>query len=149
MNATLQGPISVPLNLLVPSGNVLAVEVHQSAAVSTDQLFGLKLDAIIITVNPAAAGLKINEVLANNQSLTNSSGTITYWVELYNPANTPVDLSQMSLTDDLGAPRRWVFPAGAVIPALGHFVVRFDPNAPPTTAPASAHNTGFGLAASG
>jgi hypothetical protein len=69
------------------------------------------LDAVIITNNPAVAGIKINEVMANASNSTNADGTITDWVELYNPSNGSIDLSGMSLTDQLATPRRWIFPA--------------------------------------
>ncbi|HKX61210.1 MAG TPA: lamin tail domain-containing protein, partial [Verrucomicrobiae bacterium] len=143
------GETSLNFSSLVPGDNVIAVEVHQSSAGSGDMLFGLRLDAVIITNNPAQAGIQINEVLANARSSTNSDGTITDWVELYNPSNGQVDLSGMSLTDQLTTPRRWVFPQGSVIAALGYRVVRFDSAAPATTNFAAVLNTGFGMKTAG
>jgi len=133
---------------LTPGDNVLAVELHQSTA-QTDIFFALRLEALVITNNPAVAGIKINEVLANARNATNTDGTITDWVELYNPSNGQVDLSGMSLTDQLTTPRRWVFPQGSVIAANGYRVVRFDSGAPATTNFAAVLNTGFGMKASG
>jgi hypothetical protein len=46
--------------------------------------------------------------------------------------------------DILSTPRHWEFPPGAVIPARGYYLVRFD-----SSRPASTTNTGFGLSASG
>ena len=148
-NATLVGGLAVPLNLLQPTGNVLAVELHQNNLNSADQLFGLRLDAVVLTNNPAQAGIRINEVLANARNATNAAGTVTDWIELYNPSNGSVDLSGMSLTDQLTTPRRWVFPAGSVLAAGGYRVVEFDSSSPATTNTSAALNTGFGLKSSG
>ena len=134
---------------LVPGENVIAVEVHQQGNNSSDVVFGMSLDAVILTNSPSSAGIVINEVLANNQSFTNLDGTVSDWVELLNPSNADVDLAGMSLTDQIDEPRRWVFPAGSVISAGGHLLVRCDPNAPATTNAAASLNTGFGLSASG
>lgn len=58
----------------------------------------------------------INELCAHNLSgLQDGNGNCGDWIELYNPGNTPVDLSGWSLTDDKDDPDRWVFPEGTVI----------------------------------
>jgi hypothetical protein len=44
-NATLEGPFEIPTSDLRRGDNVLAVEVHQSSAGSSDVVFGLELDA--------------------------------------------------------------------------------------------------------
>ena len=138
------GPLSVPLSLLVPGLNRLAVEVHQSDQSTGDIMFGMRLDGVILTNNPAAAGIVINEVLANNVSQTGADSAEPDWIELYNPSNAQVDLSGMSLTDRLTEPARWVFPSASRIPAFGYFRVNFDANSA-----TNATNTGFGLRATG
>ena len=85
----------------------------------------------------------INEVLADNVTRAETDGTTPDWIELFNPTASPINLADMSLSDDLVEPRRFVFPFG-VIPAQGYYVVRFEPDEP-----ISATNTGFGLRASG
>jgi hypothetical protein len=144
-----QGETTLNFSSLAAGDNVIAVEVHQSGPGSGDMLFGLRLDAVIITNNPALAGIRINEVLANARNSTNSDGTITDWVELYNPSNGQIDLSGMSFTDQLINPRRWVFPQGSVITAMGYRVVRLDSAAPATTNFATILNTGFGMKTGG
>ncbi len=134
---------------LSPGENVIAVEVHQNTANSSDIVFGLRLDAVVITNRASSAGIKLNEVLANNRSVTNSDGTITDWVELSNPSSGPVDLAGMSLTDQVADSRRWVFPAGSIVAAGGYRVVRFDDSLPASTNATDVLNTGFGLNASG
>ena len=136
--------LSFDIGELVDGDNVLAVEVHQQGSNSSDTIFGLQLDAIILTNNPSAAGVVINEVLANNATLDEPDGSNPDWVEFYNPSNQAVDLEDMSLTDDPTAPRRWVFPPGSVVPAMGYLRIDFD-----SGAPASGVNTGFGLSAGG
>ncbi len=129
--------------------NVIAVELHQNTAGSSDAIFGLRLDALIITNTASIAGVKLNEVLANNRSITNADGTITDWVELFNPSTGAVDLGGMSLSDQVSDPRRWIFPAGSVVPAGGYRIVRFDESAPASTNASASLNTGFSLNASG
>ncbi len=143
------GPIQVPATNLLAGANTLAVEVHQSGPSSSDLYFGTRVDAVIVTNNPANAGLRINEVLANTRNVTNADGTITDWVELYNPSSGAVDLAGMSLTDQLTNPRRWVFPVGSVINASSYRVVRFDPDRPASTNFSAVLNSGFGLKGSG
>jgi Lamin Tail Domain/CotH kinase protein/Bacterial TSP3 repeat len=141
-DAILIGPIAVPLELLQPTGNVLAVELHQDGTASADQLFGLRLDAVIVT--NSAAGVRINEVLADNATIPDGEGRTSDWVELYNPTDTTVSLADASLSDTTDNPRRFVFPPGSFILPGGYLSLRFDPNLPVTST-----NTGFGLKASG
>jgi hypothetical protein len=93
---------------------------------------------------PGAGRLVLNEILANNVNLAESDGTIADWVELHNGTSTNINLADLSLSDTSLVPRRFVFPAGAVIPAGGFYTLRFDPNVLP-----SATNSGFGLKKTG
>lgn len=142
--AQYSGGITVPATNLFPGVNVLAVEVHQSSAGSPDILFGTMLNAILLTNSPVAANVMINEVLADNAGLEEPDGTSPDWVEFYNPSSNAVDMADMSLTDTTLTPRRWIFPAGSILPAQGYLRVRFDGDLP-----ASATNTGWGLSAVG
>ena len=141
--------LNLSLANLVPGENVLAVEVHQNGNNSSDVVFGMRLDAVILTNTPTSAGLVLNEILANNQSVTNADGSVSDWIELRNPSNTAVDLAGMSLTDDVTDPRRWVFPQGSVVAANGYLVVLCDAGVPASTNTSATLNTGFGLNASG
>ena len=138
------GPVSIPTSLLVPGDNVFAVEVHQAAANSSDIAMGVELQGLIVTNSPAAAGVVINEVLANNSSLVEPDGSKPDWLEIYNPSANAVDLADMSLTDDTTNPRRWVFTNSTILNAHGFLKVRFDADLL-----ASSTNTGFGLKANG
>jgi uncharacterized delta-60 repeat protein len=99
-----------------------------------------KLIVLPGTLGPAAV---LNEVLANNQSLTNAEGRITDWVELVNLTAQALDLADCSLTDDPANPRRWIFPMGTVLPPHGFLVVHCDGGSPPSINPVL--NTGFGF----
>jgi len=141
-NAVLEGPVSVQATNLVQGDNVLAAEVHQISSTSGDIVFGAQLDAVITT--PAAPAIVLNEILANNQALTNAAGRTPDWVELYNPGINSIDLSDLSLSDDPGVRRKWVFANGTTLPPAGYLVIEFD-----ESLPSSATNTGFALNASG
>jgi hypothetical protein len=123
-------------SLLHAGDNVIAVAVHQEHAVGTqtssDVTFGLKLDVDMAT--SAGAG-----VLVLNEALPIKTGGAG-WVELFNPGATAIDVSDMSLSDSPGTPRKFVFANGSSVPAGGYLVIDCDP-----LLAASATNTGFAL----
>jgi hypothetical protein len=91
-----------------------------------DPVFGP--DAVVTmsrtwTVDPSASPLRLNEVLASNTGVVNHNGTTPDLIELYNASDAPLDLTGVRLTDDLNNPDRFIFPAGASIPARGYLVV--------------------------
>ena len=136
--------ITLDSSLLAVGDNVLAVEVHQQHPVGTqtssDITFGLKLDATVTTTVSGGNAIVLNEVLPINTSFQNPDSSFAGWVELFNPTATAIDVGDMSLTDDVAAPRKFVFPAATMVPANGYLTTYFNP----LTA-ASATNTGFGL----
>jgi Lamin Tail Domain/Bacterial TSP3 repeat len=141
---------AIPGDHLLAGANVLATEVHQAASGSSDIVWGLALDASKTTTNIIPASLTLNEVVAATAALTNSDGSLSDWVELFNPSANSVNLAGMSLTDDAPLSHRWYFPAGTTLPAGVRLVVKFDGNSPPSTNTAAAlFNTGFALNATG
>lgn len=143
-NASYEGPVPISATNLVHGPNLMAVEVHQTSLSSSDIVFGMKLEAVIATNSPVDAGVILNEVLANNLSFPEADGSTPDWIEIYNPSPDAVDLTDMSLSDSIDNPRRWVFPSPFILPAQSYRIIRCDPSAP-----ASADNAGFGLEASG
>jgi len=131
--------------------NVLAVEVHQANIPSSDLVWGMSLRAYRTVTNITLASVVINEVMAQNITipLSGPDTNVTDWVELFNPGDLPLDLSDFSLSDDVGDPRRWVFPAGSSIGAGQYLLVRFDSAAPASTNTTGILNTGFGLGSGG
>ena len=87
--------------------------------------------------------VRINEVLAGNVTAVNHGGTLPDLIELYNDGQGTADLSDMSLTDALGTPRKYVFPAGTTIPQGGYLVVYADSGS------GTGLHVGFGLKADG
>jgi hypothetical protein len=146
--SALEGPFAIPPTNLVTGDNVMAVEVHQVNATSSDIVLGLSLYASYsitnTTTNLTQVTVLLNEVLAHNVSLPNQDGMIGDWIELYNPSATAIDLAGLGLTDDLGTPQKWLFPPNSIVPAKGYWVAPCNGNASP-----SAANTGFGLNAQG
>ncbi len=139
-----EGPLTIALTNVQPGLNTIAVEVHQGTQQSGDMIFGTRLDAIVVTNNPATAGVVINEVLASNSTYTNVDGSTPDLVELYNPSTSAVDLGGMSFTDDTTDPRRWVIPPATILPAAGYIVFQFDADKFQ-----SSTNAGFGLSGDG
>lgn len=136
--------VEVPASGLQPGRNVLAVEVHQVNSGSADLVFGLKLEALVYTNNAAAAGVVLNEVLANNATVTDTAGKTPDWIELFNPSTNSVDLGGLRVTTDLSNPTPFGFPTGSIIPAGGYYLLTCSENNP-----VSATNTGFALKAEG
>lgn len=135
-------------NHLVVGDNVMAVEVHQANATSSDDVFGMSLAAVHFTTNVITqtfgVPIVLNEVLARNQTLTNLNGHTADWIEIYNPSTNTVDLSDLSLSNDANQPRKWVIQANTTVGPAGYLIVYCD-----DTSPASRENTGFGLGAKG
>ena len=142
-DATVQ-VISLPAADLVQGDNVITVSVHQfnlqsGGSPSSDVVWGMKLNVAITSVFPVVP-VVLNELLVSNTASQNPDGSFSGWVEIMNPAGTAVDISDMSLSDDVASPRKFVFPVGTVIAAGGRHVVQFNP-----LAPSGATNTGWAL----
>jgi uncharacterized repeat protein (TIGR01451 family) len=133
-------PVALP-NLVVGT-NYLAIEVHQQSSTSSDLAMALGIESRQFVTNFLNIPVLLSEVFTKNDSFTNATGKIVDWVELFNPSTNIVDLSELSLTDDLSRPRRWVFPQGATIAPNGYYVVEFD-----DSEPYSPFNAGFELSA--
>jgi hypothetical protein len=88
--------------------------------------------------------VRLNEVLARNQSAVNHAGTFPDMIELFNEGIAPVDLSGMTMTDDPSEPDRFVFPTPTML-ASGAYLVLYA-NSPDGTA---GLHTGFSFGANG
>lgn len=93
----------------------------------------------------------INEVLASNTSVLADAadGDFDDWIELYNPAATPADISGYFLTDDLANKTASVLPAGTVVPAGGFLLVWADGEVGQTDVAKGWFHVGFSLARGG
>lgn len=96
------------------------------------------------TVNTAAPGLRINEVLAANSLAVPVGTRFPDLVELYNASSASVDLTGMGITDDPDDPYKYIVPAGTIIGA-GQYRILYADN---ETTPPGLH-LGFGLSQQG
>ncbi len=142
--------ISIPAASIVLGDNVIAVSVHQEGTAaqsattgSSDIVWGMKLDATI-TTSGSAISLVLNEVLPINATLQNPDSSFAGWIELHNTGVLAFDASDMSLSNDVALPRKFVFANGTSIPAGGNLIVQCNPLAAP-----NATNTGWALAGDG
>ncbi len=88
------------------------------------QTFLIAIGALSIAGMPVAAqSVRINEFMADNDSIESPAGRKTDWVELYNTTSSPVNLAGYYLSDNATNPTKWQFPAGTTIPANGYLVV--------------------------
>ena len=99
------------------------------------------LDATRTIVTTNFTIVVLNEILASNASLTNSDGTISDWVEIYNPGSNALSLAGYGLTDEVANPRKWVFPAGVTLGPGAFLAVRCDSSAPASLANGPVLNT--------
>jgi hypothetical protein len=133
-NENAVGAFVVEPGLLTDGENLLAVEVHQSTANSSDASFDLKLQSTETgdietktTLEPILAdtaysdvtleanfiqvnGIVINEFSASNGTIRDGSNDADDWIELYNNSNTAVNLSNLFITDDLGNKKKYKIP---------------------------------------
>ncbi|MFT5526779.1 MAG: hypothetical protein ACI9HK_004759, partial [Pirellulaceae bacterium] len=106
--ATIIGPVTLPLDHVVQGLNRLSIEVHQIGASSSDTVFAAELE-VITEVSPGIPG---DPFIESNEE----------WIELYNRGNAPVDLTGWQL--DGGAQYR--FDSGTTILPNEYLVISND-----------------------
>src|SRR5262245_55178482 len=72
------------------------------------------------------AVLRINEWMTMNLSFPDETGETGAWIEIYNAGAGSVNLAGWHLTDNLGKPLQWTFPAGIALPVGGFYLVWAD-----------------------
>lgn len=140
-DAAVTGPFALGVVALLPGTNVLAVEVHQANAGSSDIVWGGELvlgGTSLAAFTPGApnnvAGstaslppVFLSEVVPNNTGgIRDGAGEREPWVELVNQGSEPVSLAGWALSDSFAQPARWTFPAGAVLAPGERRVVFLD-----------------------
>ncbi|MEO7317708.1 MAG: lamin tail domain-containing protein, partial [Chthoniobacteraceae bacterium] len=134
-----------PAKLLNLGQNVLAVQVHNLTVADLDlfmrarlQRFGAARILVDYTntwkyfVGVTEPVLSPDEAIDDDPEAPDSQ---LDWIELRNTGLTAVPLDGWKLSDELGDPAKWQFPAGTNIPAGGHLLVVCDGE--DITAPAS------------
>ena len=140
-DATVDGPFTVPATALKAGLNVLAVEVHQISAGSSDIVFGCSLDleggdvpsftpGQLNTVGlalPEFPSVFVTEVLARNSTgILDGKGAREPWIEVANSGNNSVNLEGWALSVTSGDLGSWSFPAGAFLPPHSLTVIFAD-----------------------
>lgn len=70
--------------------------------------------------------LYLNEFMASNESIiADPQGEYEDWIEIYNSADSAINLAGMHLTDDFGEPLQWTFP-DVTIDSHGYLMVWCD-----------------------
>jgi hypothetical protein len=143
-------PIATPLVLNGLSAGSHFVEVsgrNDAGFYQDNPVFGPMAAATVSRawiVTPSASPLLLSEVLASNGGSFGHQGTTPDAIELFNTSDSTVSLAGLRLTDDPEDPDKFIFPAGASIPARGYLVV--FANNPDGTA---GHHLGFNLSQDG
>lgn len=71
-----------------------------------------------------SGALIINEVMADPiTGLTDEDGELSDWIELYNTTDQTISLDNYALSNKANKPLKWRFPAGAVVPPGGYYLV--------------------------
>ncbi len=143
-------PLATPISLTgLPNGPhyVEVIGMNDADSYQNDEVLGP--DAGITRtptwiVSPAASDVRLNEILARNDSAVPVEGRFPDLIELYNAGSAPVDLTGMGLTDQRGTPDKFLFPAGTILAAHEYLVLYADNE----TTPAGLH-LGFALNADG
>jgi len=112
-DAVYEGPFSIPSGSLIQGTNVLAAEVHQTSATSSDITFGLSLEQLTTTVagqsqTGGVASVSFNELASS----TNSA----FWLELINYGATNLPLGGYTIARLGGAYREYVLSAQTLAP---------------------------------
>jgi hypothetical protein len=140
-DATLAGPFFLPGEALVAGENLLAVEVHQQNASSSDLVMACSLDldagaATAFTPSapnnvaaslPELPSLRLNEVVARNANgRIDQAGDADPWIEIVNTGPGLVTFDGLYLSDDVSAPAKWPFPDGLSLSPGGFLIVVAD-----------------------
>ena len=120
-------PIDQPIEL-----QDLGDGVYQVQVIGTDSAGQLQLESDAVssqswTVDTTINHLRINEVLASNDSFTIGDATPDV-IELYNDGPTSVDLGGMAITDDPTDPAKFVFSSGTSIESGGYLLLLATPD---------------------
>lgn len=110
----------------------IEARANNTAKTSTFMPVGAEHDVFVYRVNLSAyvpAPVTINEIMASNSvTITDPNGEYDDWLELYNNADTEIDLTGWHLTDNANDLTKWTFANGTVIPAGGYLIVWCDEN---------------------
>ncbi len=156
-DAALEGPVVIEGAALRHGANVVAVEVHQNSAGSSDVVWGMDLSVesaaapvtpgdtnSLAQVLPPFPPVFINEALtANRAGLPDNLGELEPWIELFNAGPARASLEGWYLTDSFADLTRWAFPPGSSLGG-GEFCLVWADGEPAESTPNDLHS-GFRL----
>jgi hypothetical protein len=137
-------PVATPISLSsLASGSTNTVQVvgrnsggiYQSTAAATVSKTWV--------VNTALPTVRLNEVMARNDSAVSHFGTFPDMIELFNEGGSTVTLTGMRLTDDPANPGKYTFPATTTLAAGAYLILYADSAVNP------GQHTDFTLGANG
>ena len=80
-------------------------------------IFAAFISLLFFTGTAIAQNLKINEVVTkSNKTLKSVDGSYPDWIEIYNEADSSIDLTGYSLSDNRNSPTKWTFTNGLIEP---------------------------------
>jgi len=138
-------PVSTPITLSsLPNNITITVSVIGKNSVGVYQETTNATLSKSWLIKTSIPKVRLNEVLARNNSALNHNGTFPDAIELYNEGAAPLDLAGLRLTDDPANPNKFTFPASTTL-AGGDYVVLYanDPDGTP------GFHTGFALGQNG
>lgn len=133
-NANIEGPFTIPSSALEEGSNVIAVEVHQTNANSSDIVWGMEIENRIPGTRPFSPGRpnfgapevnELPEVWLNELFFGQNPAGDDSWVELFNSGDSNQDLSGFFISDEASDLKKWAFPDGAEIKTRGFGAVAF------------------------
>ncbi len=77
------------------------------------------------TIVPAG-DVVVNEIMADNDIIEDPAGETDDWLEIYNMTGQAIAMAGLYLSDSQGAPTKWQFPTGTILPANGYLVIWCD-----------------------
>jgi hypothetical protein len=108
-NADYEGPFSIPSSFFEKGDNVIAVEVHQYNQTSGDIVFGLELDAVVVTYDESLEdmlalldGLRITEIMYHDPISSDYD-----YIELQNVGNESLELNGVRFIEGI----EYIFPS--------------------------------------
>jgi hypothetical protein len=102
-NAVYESHPPIPDNFFVKGDNVIAVEVHQTNATSSDIVFGLELDAVVMTYDDSIDGLlALLDGLRITEIMYHAPNSPDYdYIELKNIGDIPLDMNGVRFTNGI------------------------------------------------
>jgi hypothetical protein len=119
-------PVGTPINLSGLANGTYTVFVVGRNDAGQWQPEALATASRTWTVDTTRPSVRVNEVLATNNSAVPNAGTFPDLIELFNHGDAPVNLGGMSITDDPANPTKYVFPANTIINPGQHLVLYAD-----------------------